>query len=64
MWVYNITRTRLVTERFRVIADTEEEALQTLADEMDLPQVTEYCELLEQSTASSELEFGEVEQHA
>ena len=58
MKIYRITQTELVTRHFRVIADSEEDALTVLGDEMDFPQVTENCELLEQSTLSREVEFS------
>ena len=62
MKIFSMDRTRLVTERFRVIADSEEDALTILSDEMDLPQVTDNCEITDCSTLSSEIAFGEVEE--
>jgi len=59
--LFNITRTRLVTERFRVTAEDEQEALDILADEMFLPQQTGNCECMDESTEHSELEWGPTE---
>lgn len=66
VYIYTITRTRLVTERFRVTVDRreDEDAINTLADEMELPQQTEHCELLEVSTVNSELEFDAIDQES
>lgn len=63
MNTYYITRTRLVKESFRVLfAESEQEAIDIMNDEMDLPQVTENCALDGVETISSEVEFTAVEE--
>jgi len=62
MKLYRITRTRLVTERFKVYDETEDGALEVLADEMDIPSVTVNCECLEVSTHDSQVEITSVEE--
>lgn len=68
VYTYTITRTRLVTERFRVTVDAhgdeseqDNEVQITLADEMELPQKTEHCELLEVETKHTEIEYDSIE---
>jgi hypothetical protein len=55
MKVYYITRTRLVTERYRVTAESEEAAYDALSCE------SEDVEKLEESTLHSEAETERVE---
>lgn len=57
MRTYIVTRTRLVTERFRIHAEDEEAATILLADQMELPSKTQNCELLDWNTEYSERHF-------
>lgn len=56
---YGIRRTRLVTEKFRVMANSEEEAIQTLSDRWPPLQKTfdDTVEQVEESTQHSEIEI-------
>jgi hypothetical protein len=58
MAMYDVTRQRLVTERFRVTADNDEEAEQIVQDAEIYP-ITDECECVEVSTLHSEIEIVE-----
>jgi len=59
MATYEVTRTRLVTERFRVTAFSDDEAERIVQDAEIYP-ITDECECVEVSTEHSEIEIVEV----
>lgn len=59
MAYYEVTRTRLVTEQFRVRADSDEEAA-TIVDDAAVYPITDECECIDVSTVHSEIDIQEV----